>query len=450
VRLGGEHDGDTLGAFRALFGVVLVVQAVALLVQAQAHYLAPVLLFPYEGFGWLPRPSAWALYGVGGLLVVAGLGVTLGVWFRVCLATFAAGFGYVFLIDQTHYNNHYYLLLLVCALLLPSRADRCFGLRAGSSALVPRWSLALIRAQLVLVYAFAALAKLNADWLQGEPLHHWLALRGAGGPFVDLAASRWTALALAYGGLAFDALVGPGLLWRRTRRAACVLAAAFHLSNALLFEIGVFPWLMLASLLLFLEPGSVRRALSRWPRWARRLGPGPVAASPEALSAPRAACVLGAAYLLVQVAVPLRHTLYPGDVAWTEEGHRFAWRMKLRSKQIELVVLARDPSRPRTWTVNLPAYLTPKQRHEVSTRPQLLHHLAGELRERLEVQLGHPVEIYMRARGSLNYRTHVQELVDPECDLSRADYPVFGSAGWIVPLDAAAHAASAYRPLGSP
>jgi hypothetical protein len=448
--MGERQDGDTLGAFRVLFGVLLAVQAIALLATAEAHYVTPVLLFPYEGFGWLPRPSAPALYGLGGAMVLAGVGVAAGVWFRACLVTFALSFGYVFLIEQTHYNNHYYLLLLLCALLLPSGADRCLSRQAESAALVPRWPLLLLRAQLVLVYAFAALAKLNADWLQGEPLHHWLALRGGDGRWAGLASSPWVALFLAYGGLAFDALVGPALLWSRTRKWACAFAGVFHLSNALLFEIGIFPWLMLASLLLFLEPGSLRRALARRgrPIPAPPPLPGEDASVSQAVS--RVVVVLSCAYLLVQVAVPLRHWLYPGNVAWTEEGHRFAWRMKLRSKQIEFVVLARDPAQPRTWTVNLPTYLTPKQRHEVSTRPHLLHRLAGEVRLRLEEELGRPVEIHVRARGSLNYRAHVQDLVDVERDLSRADYPLFGSADWIVPLDETAYFASDHRSVGSP
>jgi len=31
--------------------------------------------------------------------------------------------------------------------------------------------------------------------------------------------------------------------------------------------------------------------------------------------------------------VPLRHLLYPGYVSWNEQGHRFAWQMKLRDKE---------------------------------------------------------------------------------------------------------------------
>jgi hypothetical protein len=39
-----------------------------------------------------------------------------------------------------------------------------------------------------------------------------------------------------------------------------------------------------------------------------------------------------AAWLILQLGLPFRHFLIPGDANWTEEGHRFSWRMMLRSK----------------------------------------------------------------------------------------------------------------------
>ena len=39
-------------------------------------------------------------------------------------------------------------------------------------------------------------------------------------------------------------------------------------------------------------------------------------------------------FLIVQILVPLRLHLYEGDVKWTEYGHKFSWRMKLRTKRV--------------------------------------------------------------------------------------------------------------------
>ena len=62
--------------------------------------------------------------------------------------------------------------------------------------------------------------------------------------------------------LSFDLFVFPLLLWRRTRLVAFCAAVVFHLINAKLFEIGVFPWLAIAATALFLSA-----ELAASPRW---------------------------------------------------------------------------------------------------------------------------------------------------------------------------------------
>ena len=63
--------------------------------------------------------------------------------------------------------------------LLPHRfwADHAVGGVYGSIQRAPAWTLWLLRAQIGIVYFYAGLAKLNADWLQGEPMRGWLASR---------------------------------------------------------------------------------------------------------------------------------------------------------------------------------------------------------------------------------------------------------------------------------
>ena len=56
-----------------------------------------------------------------------------------------------------------------------------------------------------------------------------------------------------------DLLVVPLLLWRRTRLFAFAAAIVFNLINAVIFDIGIFPWLMLGALLIFFPPDLMRR-----------------------------------------------------------------------------------------------------------------------------------------------------------------------------------------------
>jgi hypothetical protein len=117
---------------------------------------------------------------------------------------------------------------------------------------VPAWTLWLLRAQIGIPYFYGGIAKLNSDWLQGgEPMRIWLrpltAMPGLGHVFK----ADWVVYSFVSGGLLLDLLVAPLLLWRRTRPFAFAAAVLFNLINAVIFEIGIFPWLMLGALLIF-------------------------------------------------------------------------------------------------------------------------------------------------------------------------------------------------------
>ena len=70
----------------------------------------------------------------------------------------------------------------------------------------------------------------------------------------------------SYGGLLLDLFAVPLLLWPRTRNLTYAVTLGFHLMNAQLFNIGMFPWFMICATLLFFPPD-----------WPRRVRPPPVA-----------------------------------------------------------------------------------------------------------------------------------------------------------------------------
>ena len=73
---------------------------------------------------------------------------------------------------------------------------------------------------------------------------------------------EWAVYPVSHGGLLFDLLVVPLLLWRRTRAVAFCVAVLFHLINALWLPIGIFPWLAIAATALFFPPDWPRRVLA--------------------------------------------------------------------------------------------------------------------------------------------------------------------------------------------
>ena len=73
---------------------------------------------------------------------------------------------------------------------------------------------------------------------------------------------RWlpwesTAYFMSYGGMIYDLIVGPMLFFDIFFWLAIALTLFFHLTNKLIFNIGIFPWLMIASTSLYFSDGVV-------------------------------------------------------------------------------------------------------------------------------------------------------------------------------------------------
>jgi len=333
-------DVASLSAFRSLFGFIMAVALLRFALRGYAHaqLVAPSLHFPYEGLAFvevLPESLMQLLIAV---LVVAAMCVGLGIYTRVSACVFACGFTYVELIDQTHYLNHYYLVALLSFLLVVLPVGRAHAvdnwLKPGDAVdTIPFAYLAALRLQVAVVYLFAGVAKLNADWLiEAQPMRMWLAARSDllwVGPWL---AEPWFAYAASWAGAAFDLTIIPLMLSRRARRFAFGMAVLFHFATGVLFPIGVFPWLMTACLTLFFEPS--------WPRFMP-LAPRP--GSPvRALGASRALFVLLMLHCAVQVALPLvqyRHE----DSTWSYPGFNFAWRVMAMEKPGDVVFRVEEP-----------------------------------------------------------------------------------------------------------
>ncbi len=428
-------DIAALVYFRIVFGAIMLWEVWRYFSHGwiARYYIHPTFHFTYDGFQWIQPWPGIGMYLHFYVLGALAICIMLGLWYRLSTTLFFLGFTYVFLLEQARYLNHFYLICLLSLLMIVIPAHRAVSIDAWwrpsrSSHTAPAWALWLLRAQIGIAYVYGGLAKLNADWLRGEPMRMWLARRTDFPVIGPLFTEEWMVFLFSYGGLLIDLLVVPLLLYRRTRVFAFAAAVVFHLLNAQLLRIGIFPWFMIAATLLFFPP--------QWPRLGGLWGAAPPPSGPAAAArlsqGQRLTLWLIAAYLTVQLVLPFRHLLYPGNVNWTEEGHRFAWHMKLRSKKGKTRFFALDPASQRTWEINPRDYLTRWQRRKMSIRPgmilQLSHHLAQELREQGYEQ----IEIRVYATASLNGRAP-QLLIDPLVDLA-AQPRTWRHKTWIKPL----------------
>jgi vitamin K-dependent gamma-carboxylase len=433
-RLGQPVDVAWLAAFRALFGALMVVSGLRCFWNGwiARFFIAPQVHLKYDGFAWVAAWPGWGMYLHYAALVALALLVALGLWYRIAIVLFVLAFGYAQLVDASLYLNHYYLISLLGLLLCFLPAHAAFSLDARRSpalrrATVPAWCLYLVRFQVAVVYSFAGLAKLGPDWLlHGQPLGIWLSSR-TDVPLVG----RWldapgVALAASWAGFLFDTTIVWWLSWRRTRLPAYLAVVAFHLATQLLFPIGMFPAIMVVAALVFFDPSWPRRLLRRAPAAV------PAAGSAAAPQAPpgRVALAAGVAYALVQLLVPLRAQLHPGNVLWHEQGMRWSWRVMVREKNGSVTFVVRDRASGRVWYVPPRQYLRDHQEREMSTQPALIRQVAELVARDYRRRLGRPVEVRAEALASLNGR-RAAPLVAATVNL--ADDTAAPPAGWILP-----------------
>ena len=424
--------------FRIIFGAIMLWEVVRYFQHGriERYYINPIFFFKYYGFDWVqpwPGTGMFLHFLVLGALSVC---IMLGLYYRTASVLFFLGFTYVFLLDQANYLNHFYLISLVSFLLIFLPANRTAaldvvrkpGLRSNT---MPTWALWLLRFQIGVPYFYGGLAKLNVDWLRGQPMRMWLADRADTPVIGTLFNESWTVYAFSYGGLMFDLLIVPMLLWRKTRWLGIAWLLAFHLLNATLFNIGIFPWFMLLATPLFLPADWIRRTL-RYLGVVRNLPELSIPASRfQAVRRGSIACAIGV-FVLVQVLVPFRHLFYPGRPSWTEEGHRFSWHMKLRDKEAQARFIVSSGSAGATWTVDPAIYLTRRQTEKMGRRPDMIlqfsHFLAEQWRS-----FGHrDVEVKADVTVSLNGR-QPQRLVNPDVDLACQPRTLL-HCDWILPL----------------
>ncbi|WP_299990779.1 HTTM domain-containing protein [uncultured Pontibacter sp.] len=421
--------------FRILFGLLMFCEGIgAVLINwVQEHYVEPTIHFNYIGLEWIRPLAGNGMVYLYLFMALLGFLIMVGWRYKLTSFLFFLLFGYSFFSEKTHYLNHHYLIWLISGLMVTLPAHRKYSLDVRrqpelETEVAPQWTLWLFRAQLVLVYFYAGVAKLQPDWLAAKSMSIWMSAKThfyVIGPYLNTPAMIQL---VVWGGLFFDFLIGFALLWPRTRMVAFWVAFAFHIFNSAVFHVGVFPYFMIAANVLFFSPEQIARWFFR-----KRISPELLQHAP--LKQPRWQLRLGAQfcvlYLSFQLLFPLRHFFIPGDVNWTEEGHRFSWRMMLRTKRGHVYYQVKDPATEQVLYVSPNDYLVREQLKELPKHPDMIWQFAQFLK--LEYQkkgIANP-EVYAISHISLNgYPPH--PIVDPTVDLAAIPY-TWGAKSWVTP-----------------
>ena len=425
-RLFRRTDAAPLALFRILFGILMFVEVLRYWFygRIERYYIEPDFFFPFiEGIKPLGQEGMYAVFVLMGISAVF---LAIGYYYRAASVSFFVLYTYVFLLDKTQYNNHYYLISLLAFLFIVTNANRVFSIdacRKKLSPLVPYWQVFIFRIQIFLVFFFAGIAKLNVDWLAGEPVRAWLADRSDYHVIGPLLVKEWFVYLYAYGGLLFDLLIGFILIWPPTRYIGLLFLIGFNLMNKWFYNIGIFPYLATAVFAVFMKGSTIRKLL----RIKKKNFPNKKIK--ESSRKKSIVFLFVIIFILLQILIPLRHFTILGNVSWTDESHNFAWHMKLRDKDTyEIVFYTKDQT---GQTRELPITdLTDRQERKMSTRPHMIIYYAHHLRDKLEEEGVQNSSIYVRTLTSLNSGPQ-GSLINESINLANEKYKHFTYNHWI-------------------
>ena len=424
-------DNSALIVFRICFGFLIFMESAGSMMTGwlKRTLIEPQFTFNFIGFEFLqPLPGNW-MYLYFSIMALCGIMVMIGFKYRWAMLSFGVMWACVYLMQKSSYNNHYYFLMLLNGfmLILPAHRYASVDVRLNpqlKAISMPNWCRWIFIIQLFILYTYASIAKIYPDWLD-TTVPELLMRRKQDYPIVgDLLQQKFMHYMIAYGGILFDGLIIPALLWKRTRKYAFFISIFFHLFNSFVFQVGIFPYLSLAFCLFFFEPDTIRRIfLRKKPLYSD--------AQVQIPKNYRVYVSLFSIYFLIQIALPLRHHLIEDDVLWTEEGHRLSWRMMLRAKGGSTTFRVVNKNTNETTLVKFEDYLSKKQERTVSSKPDVMWQFAQRLKKTY-AEKGQDVAVYVTAYVSVNGRRG-EMLIDPKVDLANEEWSHFKHHDWILP-----------------
>src|SRR5690606_12202537 len=406
-------EAAPLAVFRIFFGVMMFASIVRFWLNGwiEKLYITPKYFFSYYGFEWV-KPLGDFTYLLFVICGLSALLVAVGYKYRISIIIFFLSFTYIELMDKTTYLNHYYFISILSFLMIFLPAASYFSVDARKDSQkafqkIPRWCVDVIKLLLGIVYFYAGLAKLNSDWLfRAMPLKIWLPSKYDLPLLGDLMHQEWVHFAFSWSGMLYDLSIPFLLLWKRTRLFAFVMVIIFHVMTQVLFPIGMLPFIMIVSALIFFEPKVHHRILafiSKIFRINKKYFDNTRVLIFEPIRRKLLLSIVSI-FFLIQLLFPWRYLLYPGELFWTEEGFRFSWRVMLMEKagyaQFKIV----DGESGKRFYVDNSDFLTPFQEKQMSFQPDFIVEYAHFLADYFEKDGHQNLEVYVESFVALNGR----------------------------------------------
>jgi Vitamin K-dependent gamma-carboxylase len=426
-----------LVTFRITFGILMFASTVRFMAYGWVEqlFLKPKFFFTYPFFDWVQPFSAPFMYLLFIVTAWAAVCIALGLFYRVACILFFLCFTYVELIDKTNYLNHYYFVSLVALLLIfiPANAffslDNKLGLKTETQT-ISAWSINILKFQIGVLYFFAGIAKINSDWLiEALPLKIWLPAKTSVPLIGCLFQNEYVPYLFSWFGMLFDICIPFVLLSSKWSIYGYLLVVVFHVLTWCLFPIGVFPWVMICTTLLFFSADFHKNIYVK----VYRFFGFPFDYKKTTMVAGFQHNVIKICLLIFvvfQLVMPLRNLLYSGKLSWNEHGYRFSWRVMLMEKMGYIQFLVKDKCKNSPIFIQNKDFLTPLQEKMMATQPDMILQFAHFLANKYKSNCKQGVNIYAESYVSLNGKGS-KVFIDPNVDLAQEEIN-FKQKKWII------------------
>lgn len=426
-----QIDNSALVIFRIIFGLLIFLESVGAIFTGwiKRTLIDPEYTFTMIGFEWLQPLPGYGMYGYYLVMGVFGLGVMLGYKYRVSIIAFTLMWTATYLMQKASYNNHYYLLILISAFMCFVPAHKYWSIDARinpeiTSIKMPNWCRWVFIIQMTIVYTYGSINKVYTEWLDASVIKQFMLAKRDYYIIGEALQAEWLHYFLAYGGILYDGLIIPLLLYKPTRKVALVCSVFFHMFNAVVFQVGIFPFLSLAFILFFYDPKVIHKLFLKRKDYYDEV-------KIEIPKYQTVFKVLFISYFFIQIGLPLRHWFIPGSVLRTEEGHRLSWRMMLRTKSGVVNYKVVDKETGKVTMIDHSKMVSPKQRNMLATKPDVMWQFIQRLKRQYQAE-GKEVEIYIiHSKVSVNGKPYAP-FINPKVDMAKVSWSTFTHSPWIL------------------
>lgn len=301
-----------------------------------------------------------------------------------------------------------------------------------SKTSIQNWSIFTLKVLVGIVYIYAGLAKINSTWLiEAMPMRIWLPAHQELPIIGPLFGWHYTPWIFSWAGMLYDCTIVLFLSMKSTRVWAYISVIIFHTLTGLLFQIGIFPLVMMGAALIYFPASFHQNLLNRLVSlFGKNIGDTSTKTDHHPLIKKWKMALL-IAFLAFQLIFPWRYLFYPGNLFWTEEGYRFGWRVMLMEKAGTALFKIKEVGNNKTFWVDNSEFLSPHQEKQMAMQPDLILQYAHLLKNHYQ-NLGVNVEaINADVYVTLNAKPS-QKLIDPELDLTQLK-DSFKPKTWILP-----------------